>query len=97
MKVIGRMINNMVKVLRHGMRDPDMKELMRTAKKKALENINGQMVQFMKENGWIIKYLAKVFIFGKMEGDSMENGLIMICKALVFTSGQMEEDMKDSF
>jgi hypothetical protein len=51
MKDTGRMINNMVKELKLGMKDHATRACMLMVKKKAWVDINGLMDQFMKVNG----------------------------------------------
>lgn len=55
MKVIGSRINSMVRVLKHGLMEANMRENINKVKKRGTVNINGQMAVVMKVNGLIIK------------------------------------------
>ena len=55
MKVIGSRINSMVRELKHGLMEANMRENINKVKKRGKVNINGQMAVVMKVNGLIIK------------------------------------------
>lgn len=68
MKENGQMIYNMVKELKVGMINLDLKDNIKMEKKKDLENIIGQMDQYIMDNGVKINFLVMVYIHGLMEG-----------------------------
>lgn len=55
MKVIGLRISSMVRELKHGLMEANMRENINKVKKREKVNINGQMAVVMKVNGLIIK------------------------------------------
>ena len=55
MKVIGLRISSMVRELKHGLMEANMRENINKVKKRGTVNINGQMAVVMKVNGLIIK------------------------------------------
>ena len=55
MKVIGLRISSMVRELKHGLMEANMRENINKVKKRGKVNINGQMAVVMKVNGLIIK------------------------------------------
>ena len=55
MKVIGSRISSMVRELKHGLMEANMRENINKVKKRGKVNINGQMAVVMKVNGLIIK------------------------------------------
>lgn len=61
------MIYNMEKELKVGMINRDLKDNIKMGKKKDLENIIGQMDQFIMDNGVKINFLVMVCILGLME------------------------------
>ena len=58
-------------------------------------NINGQIKEFIKENGKITSFMAKVFILGLMEEDTKENMKMIKNMDTVHIFGQMVNAMKD--
>jgi len=62
------MIYNMVKVLKVGMINPDLKDNIKMEKKKVLENTIGQMDQYIMDNGVKTNFLVMVCTHGLMEG-----------------------------
>lgn len=55
MRATGKMISNMVKELKPGMKVQSMRDFMQMGVKRDMVNISGQMVRYMKEIGLTIK------------------------------------------
>jgi hypothetical protein len=58
------------------------------------ENINGQMAEYIMENGKIINYTVKVYTHGQMEEDMKENTRLIKNMGSELTIGQMESHTK---
>lgn len=84
MKDLGKMIYKMERVLKLWLMKVDMKDSMWTVKNKDMENINGPIRQFTKENGVTTLLMELGSIFGMMIGDIMVNGKTITCMDWVF-------------
>lgn len=74
MKEIGRMIYNMVKVLKVGLMDLNILDSMWMVRSKGKENMNGQMDHIMMVIGMIIKLQDLEHIIGLMVEGILDNG-----------------------
>lgn len=74
MKVIGLMINNMVKVKKNGLMEQNMKEIINSERKMDLEGFCGQISLFMREILLIIIYMDMENINGLMAVNLQVNG-----------------------
>jgi hypothetical protein len=74
MKDIGKKINNMGTEKRLGLIMHATKENIKKAKKMAMENLFGQMVQLIKGSSLIIIFMEWVFIHGLIKDNIMVNG-----------------------
>lgn len=95
-KVNGRMISNMEKELKLGMKDQDMKVVILMEERKVMVSTGGLMDPSTKETGLTTRSTDWESIYGKTGGSITVNGKIMIWKAMVFTSGLMEGDLRDN-
>ena len=77
MKEIGKMINKMVMVQKHGMMALDIQVILLMEKKKEKGNIYGQMALLMKENLKIVHLMEKGNIYGIIIEFMMEIGKII--------------------
>ena len=96
MKEDGKMISNMVKELRSGMRVVNMRVTITTERKKDGANMTGSMDQFTRENGLITEFKAVDTTGGKMVADIMASGKPTTWRVSVLTAGQMAEGTKAS-
>jgi hypothetical protein len=62
---------------------------------KAMENITGLTVEFLKDPGSTIRWKVKEFSHGQTAGDTKEIIKMIRKKATVFSTGQMEENMTE--
>lgn len=74
MKEIGRMIYNMVKVLKLGLMDLNILDSILMVRNKGKENMNGQMDHIMMVIGMIIKLQDLEHIIGLMVEVILDNG-----------------------
>lgn len=74
MKEIGRMIYNMVKVLKLGLMDLNILDSILMVRNKEKENMNGQMDHIMMVIGMIIKLQDLEHIIGLMVEVILDNG-----------------------
>lgn len=96
MKEVGEEIYSMEKVRRLGKMAVIMMVNLRKARNKAMENIFGKTVIFMKENGKTINSTAKGFKDYTMGDSTKENGIKAVCMGEDITNGLMEKNMKAS-
>ena len=73
------MIYKVVKGLKNGLREGDLKVISIKEKRKDMGNMNGQMEVVIQDNGATIQLMEKVFISGMMEEHITENGKKTIC------------------
>ena len=71
-----------------------MKVIIKMGKSKEKESSFGQMVHVMKDNGRIIKCMAKVSLNGWMEDPMMGNTIMIKNKGMGYLNGLMGEYMK---
>lgn len=83
LKELGKMINNMVKVLRYGEKQPNMKAIMTKEKNMEKEPLLFRTAVFTKENLKIILLMDMGHLNGKMVKSILENGSIIKCKGRV--------------
>lgn len=74
MKEIGKMIYNMVKVLKLGLMDLNILDSILMVRNKGKENMNGQMDHIMMVIGMIIKLQDLEHIIGLMVEVILDNG-----------------------
>lgn len=74
MKEIGKMIYNMVKVLKLGLMDLNILDSISMVRNKEKENMNGQMDHIMMVIGMIIKLQDLELIIGLMVEVILDNG-----------------------
>jgi hypothetical protein len=74
MRVFGKMISSMVRVLRFGRKVVVMKVNTHLERRKALGSMSGLMAQFMKDSGLIIELVERGYICGRMGGSITEHG-----------------------
>lgn len=74
MKEIGKMIYNMVKVLKLGLMDLNILDSISVVRNKEKENMNGQMDHIMMVIGMIIKLQDLELIIGLMVEVILDNG-----------------------
>ena len=79
-----------------GQMDLSIKETFSIITLRAKENISGQMVGLMWENGRIIKCMDMVYLHGQMEEDMKGLTLKIRNKGKVSSIGQMEGGMKEN-
>jgi len=73
-----------------------MRESIKMGKKMEKELMPGLMGVTMLENGFKIRFMAMVSMFGGMEGHLRVIGNIIKCMVLEFIHGRMVESMKDT-
>ena len=81
---IGKMINNMDRVLRHGQMVLAMRALTLRVKNTAKENSNLQMDQFMKENFSLMRYQERVNTCGQTKRPTKVNGKRTKCMVMAY-------------
>jgi len=96
MKVIGRTIFNMAKVLNSGMITPNMKANTKEVKSMDKEPTLGKMVHNILENGMKIEFTAEENTPGMTVESMKVNGKIIIWTAMVYIHGRMAVNMKAS-
>ena len=92
----GRMINNMVKVLKLGQMVLDMKVNILMERNMEVVRYSLLMDLGTKDSFPTMIYKVKAFIYGLMKENMMENGLKIKCMAKVKQHGQTIEDMRES-
>lgn len=73
-KDIGKRINSMVEVKKHGLMVHAMKVNILKERKMELDTLSGLMDQHIRVNLLIITFTGEVCMYGQMRGDMMVNG-----------------------
>jgi hypothetical protein len=94
--VIGKKINNMDTVSKHGQMKPSTKVITNSVKNMESVLLNGQINQLISENFTTIIFMEKVFTHGLMVENMKVNGEQIKCMGKELLVGLMEENTSDN-
>ena len=96
MKALGKMILSVEWAQKPGLKAPNMRDFMLTAKNRVKEHTLGSMDQFTLVTGMQTELMEEVTTSGKTVESTLVNGVIMTCTELESTSTLMESPMRVS-